>query len=162
MTKATDEIVNNSGFALATDAIDVAYLTAMYTTVPLSTLDSPQLSVHQLEYEIDENGMRDIQDMYYTVERLELKELQLDFSETSPFYTGEFETGSGLPAISLNDNKTSVGRGSATIVFDTKGTFPVTYDDHTIYYELKDELTGLDIALTKYYYDDDKNVRHYS
>lgn len=161
MTKATDEIVNNSGFALATDAIDVAYLTAMYTTVPLSTLDSPQLSVHQLEYEIDENGMRDIQDMYYTVERLELKELQLDFSETSPFYTGEFETGSGLPAISLNDNKTSVGRGSATIVFDTKGTFPVTYDDHTIYYELKDELTGLDIALTKYYYDDDKNVRHY-
>lgn len=161
MTKVTDEQVNNNGFAFETDTLYAAYLTAMYTTTPVSMLDTPQLSTHQLHYDIDENGMRDMQDMYYTVERLELKSLQLDFSETAPFYIGEMVTGSGLPAISLNDNSTSVGRGSATIVFNTKGTFPMTYNDHSIYLELFDELTGLEKTLTKYYYDDDDSVRHY-
>lgn len=176
-------VVLNSGFAITTDTIDVAQLNMIYTKEPLAmfisgqstienmfvnaiyqlaTMLNVQLSTYQLNMQIDENGLTDIANRYLTVEQLEIKPIKLDFGDKADdFYVGQVKTGSGLPAIAINDNSTSIGRGSATLVFNTKGIFPDKYKDKTIYFELYDDVTGSYVPLTKYYYDDDNSERQY-
>ena len=182
MTEAGGAVLN-TGFTIVTDTIDVAQLSMIYTTEPLAmfisgqssvsnmladvlnqvyALMSSQLPTHQVELQIDENGLTDIANRYLTVEQLEIKPIMLDFGDKADdFYVGQIKTGSGLPAIAINDNSTSIGRGSATLVFNTKGTFPDKYNDKTIYIELYDDVTGSNVVLKKYYYDDDKSERQY-
>ncbi len=184
MTKITDEQISNTGFSLITEAKDMANINMMYASEPLAIfikdqatttnnmltsminqlyeMTNTQLPSHQMECVMDENGLRDKENRYLSVERLELKRLKLDFgTKDSNFQSGTIKTGSGLPAIALHNNKTSIGRSSATFVFKTKGTFPVNYNDKTIYIELYDETNNKKIELNKYYYDDEKDVRHY-
>ena len=154
----TDDVVTNSGFSMVTDTIDQAKLNMMYVTTPLVMFAESQLPTYDLSLQIDENGMRDTSNRYLTVEQLEIKKLMLDFgNKADNFYIGQMKTGSGLPGVSRDDNSTSVGRGSATLVFNTKEKFPSTYNDKTIYIELFDDVTGSAVTLTKYYYDDDTN-----
>ena len=183
MIKLTDSEIKNTGFSLITEAKDMANLNMMYAREPLAMfvknqpttnnilasvinqlyeMTNSQLPSYQIECRLDENGLIDKENRYLTVERLELKRLKLDFgTEDSSFESGTIKTGSGLPAIELNNSKTSIGRSSATLVFKTKGTFPGTYSDKTIYIELYDETNNKKIELNKYYYDDEKDVRHY-
>ncbi|MEE1515965.1 MAG: collagen-like protein [Lachnospiraceae bacterium] len=176
-------VVTNSSFLLATGTIEVAELSMMYASEPLAmfiggqastnnaianalnqlyALANSQLPTHLLQLQIDENGLSDIANRYLTVEQLDIKKVMLDFGNKSDdFYIGQIKTGSGLPAIAINDNSTSIGRGSATLVFDTKGTFPDKYNDKTIYIELFDDVTGAKVTLNKYYYDDDNSERKY-
>jgi hypothetical protein len=185
MIKLTDSEIKNTGFSLITEAKDMANLNIMYAREPLAMfvknqpttnnilasvinqlyeMTNSQLPSYQIECRLDENGLIDKENRYLTVERLELKRLKLDFgTEDSSFESGTIKTGSGLPAIELNNSKTSIGRSSATLVFKTKGTFPQTYSDKTIYIELYDDTKQVKekIDLYKYYYKDDKNVTHY-
>ncbi len=156
------DVVTNSGFSIVEDTINVAKLSMMYTTEPLAMFTGSQLPMYDLNLKIDENGLSDIADRYLTVEQLEVKKMMLDFgNKKDNFYIGQIKTGSGLPAVSRNDNSTSIGRGSATLVFDTKEKFPDKYKDKTIYIELFDDVTGKPVTLTKYYYDDDNSERKY-
>ena len=163
-------VVTNSGFSIVTDTIDVAELNMMYTTEPLamfiggqtSTSSNGELPIHTIALQVDENGLSDIANRYLTVEQLEIKPIMLDFgNKADHFYSGQIKTGSGLPAIAKDDNSTSIGRGSATLVFDTKGKFPDKYDDKTIHIELFDDVDAKPVPLTKYCYKDDKSERQH-
>ena len=176
-------IVMNLGFSIVTDTIDVAQLNMMYAPQPLvmlvngqstigNMLTNPlnqlygllnsQLPTHQVNLQIDENGLSDRANRYLTVEQLVIKKVMLDFGDKAEdFYVGQIKTGSGLPAIAIDDNNTSIGRGSATLVFDTKGTFPDEYDDKTIYIELFDDVKGVPVPVVKYWYQDDNNEKQY-
>ena len=161
LTKSGD-VVTNSGFSLVTDTIDQAKLSMMYVTEPLAMFAGSQLPIYDLNLQIDENGISDTANRYLTVEQLNIEKLMLDFgNKADSFYVGQMKTGSGLPGVARDDNSTSIGRGSATLVFNTKEKFPDSYNDKTIYIELFDDVTGLQVPLTKYYYDDDNDKRNY-
>lgn len=160
MEKGADDEYKNKSFNILEDTINVATLDMMFTNESLSINKLSQLMSHQILCKIDETGLSDTLNRYLTVERLELKPLQLDFSKESPFVTGEIKTGSGLPAVAKDDNSTSIGRSSAVLSFNTKGTFPETHADKTLYIELYD-VEGANVELKKYYYKDDSDVINY-
>lgn len=99
---------------------------------------------------------------YYNVEKLALVPIQMDCGiDSKNFKVADFHTGSGLPGVAKDDNVSSIGRNSASLVFNTKGTVH-GFTDETIYLKLydKDNNNAL-IPLSKYTYDDNGTTYEY-
>lgn len=106
--------------------------------------------------EMDNVGMWDTDaGAYHTLERLELKTLQIDCGEsTEQYQKALFRTGDGMPGIAYSTD-TSIGMHSAALRFTTKGQVPNENDKGMYIYLYQTD--GSQVKLTKYR-DADGNV----
>lgn len=154
-----DDAYASNGFSETDGKIALRYTLASLCTTERTDADkySDVRFAVAKNVEMDDVGMAEQESgSYLTVERLELKQLQIDCGEAAKdFKEAAFYTGDGMPGIKYAANS-SIGMKSAALRFETKGAVP-NDTDKGMYVYLYEADTDTAVPLEKYR-DADGNV----